>query len=108
MTSQTYRGTAVNRKTVWVAGLVVGGLAFAGAAGLMPVRESCAQSPQQRTAEVSYSQDLVPIFRGYCLQCHSQGGQGHEASGVDLSTYEGLMKGSKFGRMVVPREPDTS
>jgi hypothetical protein len=96
----------VNRKTTWVAGLVAGGLALAGVASLMPVRESCAQTA--RSSEISYSQDLVPIFRGYCLQCHQPGGAGTNASGVDLSTYEGLMKGTKFGRMVIPREPDMS
>jgi len=57
---------------------------------------------------VSYSEDIRPILVGRCLECHHPGGQGTEASGLDLTTYEGLMKGTKFGPMIVPGEPDTS
>jgi len=57
---------------------------------------------------VSYSEDIRPILVGRCLECHHPGGPGTEASGLDLTTYEGLMKGTKFGPMIVPGEPDTS
>ncbi|MFD2234291.1 c-type cytochrome domain-containing protein [Phaeospirillum tilakii] len=57
---------------------------------------------------ISYSEDIRPIIVGRCLECHHPGGQGTEASGLDLSSYEGLMKGTKFGPMIVPGEPDTS
>ncbi|MDO8533586.1 MAG: c-type cytochrome domain-containing protein [Xanthobacteraceae bacterium] len=56
----------------------------------------------------SFAEDVFPIFKGRCLDCHQPGGKGYEASGLDLRTYEGLMKGTKFGPMVVPRDPDTS
>lgn len=32
----------------------------------------------------------------------------NEASGLDLSTYDGAMKGTKFGPMIVPGDPDSS
>lgn len=63
----------------------------------------CAAGP-----ETSFKEDVFPIFKGRCIDCHQPGGQGYEKSGLDLSTYEGLMKGTKYGPMVVPGDPDTS
>lgn len=57
---------------------------------------------------VSYSEDIRPIIQGRCIECHQKGGPGTEASGLDLSSYEGLMKGTKFGPMITPGEPETS
>ncbi len=94
----------VRRRFLWLAGIVVSGAAVGAALGLMPVHETCAQPRQQ----LSYTQDVLPIFRGYCFSCHEPGGEGFKASGLDLSTYQGLMKGSKFGPMVVPGQPDIS
>ena len=50
---------------------------------------------------VSFSQDVKPIIDQHCIQCHEQGGQGEVISGLDLSTYEGLMKGTDAGPMVI-------
>lgn len=58
--------------------------------------------------ETSFKDDVLPIFAGYCFSCHQPGGQGQEKSGLDLSTYEGVMRGTKFGRMVIPGDPDAS
>jgi mono/diheme cytochrome c family protein len=68
----------------------------------MTSAQLCAAEPQ------SFSEDILPIFRGRCASCHQSGGAGYEKSGLDLTTYEGLMKGTKFGAMVVPRDPDSS
>ena len=83
--------------------VLVGGLAVVGTTVLMPVRQACAQRGQ-----MSYKEDIVPIFRGWCISCHQPGGQGYKASGVDLTSYAGLMKGTKFGTVVIPKEPDSS
>jgi hypothetical protein len=64
---------------------------------------ACAAQPQ-----ASFKEDVFPIFKGRCIECHQPGGQGYEQSGLDLSTYQGVMKGTKFGPIVVPRDPDTS
>ena len=66
---------------------------------------AAAQAPQNK---MSYAEDIAPIFRGYCESCHKAGGAGTEASGLDLKSYAGLMKGTKFGPMVVPGQPDSS
>jgi hypothetical protein len=65
-----------------------------------------ARPPQAPTT--SFAEDVFPIFKGRCVDCHRSGGQGYEASGLDLSTYEGLMKGTKHGPMVIAGDPDSS
>jgi Planctomycete cytochrome C len=83
--------------------IVAGSLALAGAAISPPIRNACAQQ-----AHMSYAEDIAPIFRGWCVSCHQPGGQGYNTSGLDLTTYDGLMKGTKFGPMVVAGQPDSS
>jgi Planctomycete cytochrome C len=84
-------------------GIVVGGLSIAGVSISPPLRQACAQQ-----AQVSYAEDIAPIFRGWCVSCHQPGGQGYNASGLDLTSYDGVMKGTKFGTMVIPGDPDSS
>jgi hypothetical protein len=59
-------------------------------------------SPLQAAEVVSYSEDIFPIIQIRCLACHQPNGDGFEKSGLDLRTYKGLMKGTKFGPMVIP------
>ena len=70
--------------------------------------QNAAPARKSRTPITSFSEDVFPIFKGRCIDCHRPGGAGYEASGLDLTTYEGLMKGTKFGKMVIPGDPDTS
>lgn len=83
--------------------VAAGGLSVAAAMLIAPVHDACAQR-----AQMSFAEDVVPIFKGYCVSCHMPGGQGYEASGLDLTSYDGLMKGTKFGPMVIPGQPDSS
>lgn len=57
---------------------------------------------------VSFADDIQPILQIRCESCHVPGGDGYEKSGLDLRTHEGLMKGTKFGAMVIPGEPEMS
>jgi mono/diheme cytochrome c family protein len=59
-------------------------------------------------AKMSYAEDVVPILKGRCVGCHQSGGDGLEKSGLDLSSYQGLMKGTKFGPMIIAGDPDSS
>ncbi len=59
-------------------------------------------------AKISFSEDVLPIFRGYCFECHQPGGLGNERSGLDLSTYEGVIRGTKYGKMIIPGDPASS
>jgi hypothetical protein len=72
------------------------------------VGQNAAPAKKTRAPITSFSEDVFPIFKGRCIDCHQPGGAGYEASGLDLTTYEGLMKGTKFGKMVIPGDPDTS
>lgn len=70
---------------------------------LVPGDKACAASDT-----TSFSDDVFPIFKGRCVTCHQPSGEGFEKSGLDLSTYEGVMKGTKMGPMVIPKDPDSS
>lgn len=50
----------------------------------------------------------MPILVGHCYSCHTPGGQGSQKSGLDLSTYDGIMTGTKSGKMVIPGDPASS
>ena len=69
----------------------------------LPLRQACGAQPQ-----VSFSEDILPLLKWKCASCHQSGGEGYEKSGLDLTSYEGVMKGTKFGPMVVPGDPDLS
>ena len=56
----------------------------------------------------SFKDEIFPIIKKYCLECHQPGGEGFEKSGLDLRTYEGIMKGTVHGPIVVPGDPLTS
>ena len=56
----------------------------------------------------SFSEDILPLFQWRCAGCHQPGGTGLEVSGLDLTSYEGIMKGTKFGPMIIPGDPDSS
>ncbi|MBL8660723.1 MAG: hypothetical protein JNM75_13330 [Rhodospirillales bacterium] len=77
--------------------LIAGAFAIAGALS----------GPRVATAAevVSYQLDVKPILDSRCVSCHSPGGEGYQASGLDLSTYKGLMAGTKHGPIIVPGEP---
>lgn len=71
-----------------------------GAGTVLPLNKVCAAEPP-----LSFSRDVMPIFTGRCVSCHQPSGEGFQKSGLDLTTYEGLMKGTKFGPMVVAGDP---
>lgn len=67
-------------------------------------------SPKAALAEqiVSFGLDVLPILQTHCGRCHTPGGEGYKASGVDLSNYAGVMKGTRHGKIVTPGDPLTS
>ncbi len=52
--------------------------------------------------EVSFKNDVVPILQARCVSCHKQGGSGYIASGLSMESYDNLMKGTKFGPVIIP------
>ena len=72
--------------------------------GLFPVFLSACGSD----TKVSYSRDVRPILEKNCIRCHQTGGLGETASGFDMSTYDSLIKGAKFGPMIIAGDPEGS
>ena len=72
-------------------------------AGIMNAQNACAAAEA-----VSFKEDILPLLKWRCASCHEPGGAGYEKSGLDLTSYAGVMKGTKFGPMIVPREPESS
>jgi hypothetical protein len=62
-------------------------------------------APEEDTAVVSFSQDVLPILQSRCLRCH--GGEKTEEQ-LNMTSYEGLMAGSEDGVVVVPGDADNS
>ena len=67
-----------------------------------------AQAVQPLAPRVSFSEDVLPLLKFRCSSRHQLGGEGYEQSGLDLTSYEGVMKGTKFGPMVIPGDPESS
>lgn len=55
--------------------------------------------------KVSFASQVKPILDTNCLACHSPGGQGYEASGYSMASYDDVMKGTRNGPMVIPGDP---
>lgn len=53
----------------------------------------------------SYKQDIQTIFDQFCVACH---GPTQAANGLRLDTYQGVMKGTQYGRVIIPGEPGGS
>jgi hypothetical protein len=64
---------------------------------------SCTQEPQ-----VSYRTQIEPILQEHCKECHSLNGEGYKKSGFSVESYEQLMKGTKFGAVIIPGAAVTS
>ena len=71
---------------------------------VLAITVGCAHKP----AEVSYQKDVAPILQKHCASCHVPGQPGFAASGFDLQGYDSLMKGTRFGPVVLPGDPMTS
>src|SRR5262249_48903676 len=54
---------------------------------------------------VSYARDVKPFLARYCLQCHSGA---RPRGGLNLETYQTLLKGGQSFQVVKPGKPDDS
>jgi hypothetical protein len=53
-------------------------------------------------SSVSFSKEVQPILLKNCAECHAPGKEGFAASGLDVTSYQALMKGGKFGPLIKP------
>jgi len=56
----------------------------------------------------TFKDEIFPILKKYCVECHQAGGEGLEKSGLDLTSYEGVMKGTNHGPIVIPGDAFSS
>lgn len=77
---------------------------FAIAAALVLV----AGAASAKEEPISFAEDVQPILGARCAMCHQPGAQGYEKTGFDLTSYEGVMKGTNLGPMVIAGDPLTS
>ena len=58
---------------------------------------------------VSFQDDIDPILNEKCLQCHiPPDGVGYVRTGLDMETYDTLMKGTMFGTVIIPGDSKRS
>lgn len=67
-----------------------------------PTANAQTQVPQ---TSISFANDILPIFETSCIKCH---GVEQIKVGLDLRTYETLLKGSFNGTVVTPGNADDS
>ncbi len=51
--------------------------------------------------QVTYKSDIKPILDKHCAECHLPGGTGAVKTQFLVDSYDSLMKGTKFGPVVV-------
>lgn len=51
---------------------------------------------------LTYQANIKPIFEANCVACHVPGGAGYEKSGLRMDSHEALLKGTRFGPVIVP------
>ncbi len=60
-------------------------------------------------ADVSFADDVTPILNQNCVECHGAGGPPIVLeAGLNLTSYENVMKGSEFGTIVEAGNADDS
>jgi len=67
--------------------------------GLSALAGCSAEKPDK---PVSFQKDVYPILKTSCAECHTPPtGDGYQKSGLAVDTYEGLMKGTKMGPVII-------
>ncbi len=56
------------------------------------------------SGKTTFDEQVLPIFEQSCLNCHNPD---KAKGGLDLSTYQGTMKGGSGGRIVEPGDPSS-
>jgi hypothetical protein len=84
-------GRNMNTKLLYAAGLLASSVSLLGC---------------ERT--VSFAADIQPIFEKHCIECHDVNGEGVAASGFSVHDYDGVMKGTNFGPVVIPGNSPSS
>ena len=55
-----------------------------------------------------YTADVRPILDKHCAECHMPDGEGAQKSGFQIDSYASILKGTKFGPVIVPGSAESS
>src|SRR5437588_8428772 len=66
---------------------------------------SAALAADATAPKVTYQDNVLPIFRNICLNCHNPD---KKKGGLDLSTFQAALAGSDGGPVLNPGDPDGS
>jgi hypothetical protein len=82
-------------------------LAFAATASPLMARspDLTKLPPPAKQEGVTYAKDIRPILEASCFRCH---GQERPKAGLRLDSLEGVLKGSKEGKVIMPGESTKS
>lgn len=58
--------------------------------------------------QVSFSNDVKPILNAHCMKCHDGKGEGSVKSEFNVVDYNSVLKGTRFGPVVVPGDSSSS
>lgn len=65
----------------------------------------CFAAPAFGQAKVNYQDDMLPIFRNNCLNCHNPD---KKKAGLDLSSFQAALAGADEGQVINLGDPDGS
>lgn len=94
-----------------LAGTFLAAVLLAGGCGSAPAARPLTPTPigAPPAAKVvwngSYARDIQPMFNEKCVGCH---GPSRAENGLRLDSYDNAMKGTQFGRVIVPGSSTTS
>jgi uncharacterized membrane protein len=58
---------------------------------------------------VSYQSDVDPILQEKCRRCHiPPDGSGYVSTGLSMESYDSLMRGTMFGKVIIPGDSKRS
>src|ERR1700722_6696447 len=70
-----------------------------------PLPDPAKLPPASKQDGLTFEKDIHPIFDASCVRCH---GEQKPKGGLKLTTLEGVMKGSKENKVVIPAHSDQS
>ena len=106
MTTERIVNKARGASAILVAGAVVVSLGASGSRGSGGV--DALTVPQDT---VSFAEDILPIFRQRCAECHGaedENGEVRTEVSLNLLNYERVMMGSEFGTVIEAGDPANS
>ncbi len=68
----------------------------------------CTAEQEEAQPVVSFKADVQPILNRNCVICHRPSAEGYKANGLDLTSYDGIMKGKRNGPVIEPGSSRTS